>query len=264
MDCGVTAGQLRARLAEQQEDGVAIAVLDCIDDRQLQLIGEAIFDMPLLSGSSAWGMVMPQIWRERGMWTPSPSERVPARAPGGKGFLIVSGSCSEATRRQNAWATQQGFPNFYLDVVGLPQGEPVASELIAQVTDALAAGRICLLSTTSGREVALPLGISSVEAGERIAQAIAQAVALIFKRCVPAGLVIAGGETSSTLMRTLGLGGLRIGPNIEPGVPVCVALARPELGVVLKSGNFGSVDFYGRAIAAIRALPTSIESESKR
>ena len=153
-----------------------------------------------------------------------------------------------------------------LDIIGLLQGKPVPEKLVTEAADVLGMGRTCLLNTTNGSEVALPLGISSVEAGERIAQAIAQAVALIFKRCVPAGLVIAGGETSSTLMRTLGLGGLRIGPNIEPGVPVCVALTRPELGVVLKSGNFGSVDFYERAIAAIRELPisTPIESEDKR
>jgi uncharacterized protein YgbK (DUF1537 family) len=35
-------------------------------------------------------------------------------------------------------------------------------------------------------------------------------------------------------------------------VPLCHALGRVRLPVVLKSGNFGSPDFYGRARDAIR------------
>jgi uncharacterized protein YgbK (DUF1537 family) len=47
---------------------------------------------------------------------------------------------------------------------------------------------------------------------------------------------------------------LEVGRNIEPGVPVCVALGEFRLPVVLKSGNFGSPDFYGRAMSAVSAL----------
>ena len=65
------------------------------------------------------------------------------------------------------------------------------------------------------------------------------------------GLISAGGETSGALCRGLELGALRVGRNIEPGVPLCRSLGRFRLPVVLKSGNFGSRDFYGRALKAI-------------
>jgi uncharacterized protein YgbK (DUF1537 family) len=47
------------------------------------------------------------------------------------------------------------------------------------------------------------------------------------------------------------LGALRVGRNIEPGVPLCYSLGRYRLPVVLKSGNFGGEDFYSKALAAI-------------
>ena len=46
------------------------------------------------------------------------------------------------------------------------------------------------------------------------------------------------------------MGALRVGRNIEPGVPLCHSLGRYRLPVVLKSGNFGGEDFYARALAA--------------
>jgi uncharacterized protein YgbK (DUF1537 family) len=55
------------------------------------------------------------------------------------------------------------------------------------------------------------------------------------------------------VVKALGVTGLRIGPEIDPGVPWTVALqrqggdaARP-LALALKSGNFGSEDFFTKA-----------------
>ncbi|HYG10866.1 MAG TPA: nucleotide-binding domain containing protein, partial [Pyrinomonadaceae bacterium] len=64
------------------------------------------------------------------------------------------------------------------------------------------------------------------------------------------GLIVAGGETSGAVCRRLELGAMRVGANIEPGVPLCYSLGRFRLPLVLKSGNFGSPDFYGKAVEA--------------
>lgn len=254
---------IRARLRELQSSGVQIALIDCVDDKQLVSIGKVINDMRLITGSSAWGMVLPHIWREQGIWGPTLEAKVPTRADGGAGFLIVSGSCSEATRVQNEWAVENGMDAFPLDPIDLLQRRVPSPDMMERVGRLLRSGERCLLTTSavagSKQQVhawTSEQGSSPLAAGEQIAHALAQAVAEIFERTTPQGLIVAGGETSSTLMRALRLGGLRVGPNIEPGVPVCVALARPQLGVVLKSGNFGGPDFYARAIAAVQALPT--------
>jgi uncharacterized protein YgbK (DUF1537 family) len=102
---------------------------------------------------------------------------------------------------------------------------------------------------------AAQIGLSPVQAGDRISTSLACLVNEIVNISPPQGLIVAGGETSSALMRSLELGGLRVGPNIEPGVPVCVALAKPFLGLALKSGNFGSPEFFAHARSAILNLP---------
>jgi len=90
--------------------------------------------------------------------------------------------------------------------------------------------------------------------GRAISSALAALAHRILERAPAAGLVVAGGETAGALCRGLALGALAVGGNIEPGVPLCRALGRFPIPVVLKSGNFGSRDFYGRALRAIASL----------
>ena len=94
-------------------------------------------------------------------------------------------------------------------------------------------------------------GLDVPALGGRLAYALADLVAEVLEAAPASGLVFAGGETSGALCRRLHLGALRVGRNIEPGVPLCYSLGRYQLPVVLKSGNFGGEDFYGRALAAV-------------
>ena len=61
-------------------------------------------------------------------------------------------------------------------------------------------------------------------------------------------LVVAGGETSRACVQALGIRQLRVGAQIDPGVPWCHTRKR-DLSLALKSGNFGAADFYTRAFA---------------
>jgi uncharacterized protein YgbK (DUF1537 family) len=174
----------------------------------------------------------------------------------GHGFLVAAGSYSEATRRQNEWLARNGATVITLDTLKVASSS--AAEVPAEALRSLRGGRVCLLQLSRNREDVHAffrgLGKTEIEAGERIAAGFARVVQEIVSKVGPKGLVLAGGETSSTIARTLGLRALRVGPNIQPGVPLCVTLSSPSMPVVFKSGNFGSDDFYGRAIAAINSL----------
>jgi uncharacterized protein YgbK (DUF1537 family) len=78
-------------------------------------------------------------------------------------------------------------------------------------------------------------------------------------------LVIAGGETSGTCIKALEIPQLHVGPQIDPGVPWCyadVALGvSGGLHLALKSGNFGSDDFFRKAFALLDGL-ANIEAAS--
>ncbi len=238
----------RAKLDALRASGVQIAILDCIDDADLRSVCEAIAELPLISGSSAPAIGLPAIWQREGWWAPSAQQRT-RRSGGGSGYLIVAGSCSEATRRQNEWFESQGGETVVLDPIALLRGdEPPGVE----------GGGIRLIRTASSPadiervgEWARTEGFSAAEAGLRIAYALARMVSRMVTQHPPAGLIVAGGETSSAICRTLGLGAMEVGRNIEPGVPLCMPLSGLNAPLVLKSGNFGTPGFYAKAMEAM-------------
>ena len=92
-----------------------------------------------------------------------------------------------------------------------------------------------------GRGGAGALGAHDVGAAPRAALLAAIARALVERGA--RRLVVAGGETSGACVQALGVERLRIGAQIDPGVPWChaaPALAPDGLHLALKSGNFGA------------------------
>jgi 3-dehydrotetronate 4-kinase len=98
------------------------------------------------------------------------------------------------------------------------------------------------------RAVQAELGFE--RAGALVEAALA-AVAVGLRASGVQRLVVAGGETSGAVVQALGVRSLQIGAPIDPGVPWTQALglddSRPLL-LALKSGNFGSVDFFSKAL----------------
>ena len=91
---------------------------------------------------------------------------------------------------------------------------------------------------------------------------VEQALGRIARGLVELGvrqLVVAGGETSGACVQALGITLLRIGGQIDNGVPWCHAMvnaasanAAPQgLHLALKSGNFGSDDFFTKAFQSL-------------
>jgi 3-dehydrotetronate 4-kinase len=53
------------------------------------------------------------------------------------------------------------------------------------------------------------------------------------------------------VVKALGVTGLRIGKQIDPGVPWTASLSDPPLLLALKSGNFGGADFFLRSFSVL-------------
>jgi 3-dehydrotetronate 4-kinase len=68
-------------------------------------------------------------------------------------------------------------------------------------------------------------------------------------------LVVAGGENSGACVQALGITEMRIGQQIDPGVPWCHADSNAAdasgLHIALKSGNFGTPDFFSKAFGLL-------------
>ncbi|BAK76159.1 type III effector Hrp-dependent outers protein [Pseudogulbenkiania sp. NH8B] len=238
---------LQARFAELRGKGVRCAVVDAISNDDLRVIAAACAELPLITAGSGVALGLPEVYAARGWVTPD-ARAAELPAVGGRA-AVLSGSCSQATNGQVQHWIDAGRPALRLDPRELAAGRPLAEEAIAWV---LAQAEPALVYATSRpedvRAVQAELGVE--RAGQLVEQCLAQIAHGLAENGVHR-LVVAGGETSGAVVQALGVSQLRIGAAIDPGVPWTQVEGRPLL-LALKSGNFGSVDFFGKALQQVQ------------
>jgi len=242
----VAAGEaaIRARIAALQAEGVGIAIVDAVSNDDLLRLGPALRDLPLVTAGSGLALALPTNF---GI-APSPqSATLPA--PRGR-QAIVSGSCSTTTNAQVAAFIASGGHALPLDPLRIAAGEDVTGEVLAWARPLLDHGPVLVYSTAPPEAVqAIQARVGVEEAGAMVERTIA----CIARGLVEHGvrqLVVAGGETSGACVQALAISQLLIGPQIDPGVPWCHAtspFASDGLHLTLKSGNFGTTDFFRKA-----------------
>jgi uncharacterized protein YgbK (DUF1537 family) len=164
---------------------------------------------------------------------------------------VLSGSCSTATNAQVQHWLQAGQPAFRIDALRLAEGAPLAAQALAWADSRLAQGPVLVYATAAADDVkAVQQQLGAERAGSLIEACLAEIATGLLDRGVRR-LVVAGGETSGAVVQALQVQRLRVGATIDPGVPWTQAEGRPLL-LALKSGNFGSVDFFAKALAMVR------------
>lgn len=233
---------LRAALDKLALDGVRHVVVDAVADTDLGIIGEAIGDDPLVTGGSGVALGLPAAYRRRGLMVHRSGADALPKIEGPS--AVLSGSCSAATLGQIA-----AFKGAHLalDTDAICRGEDVAAEAIAWAKDKLGNGPILLSASDK------PDAVKALQAKygiEKSSQAIEKTMATLAKGLVGAGvnrLVVAGGETSGAVVGALDVTALRIGREIDPGVPWTASVGGKPMLLALKSGNFGAPNFFTKA-----------------
>ncbi|MEO8017743.1 MAG: nucleotide-binding domain containing protein, partial [Pseudomonadota bacterium] len=67
-------------------------------------------------------------------------------------------------------------------------------------------------------------------------------------------LVATGGETAAALLAHLGVEGLRLVDEIEPGIPLGLTLGEVSVPAVTKAGGFGNEECLKRVISRLRFI----------
>jgi uncharacterized protein YgbK (DUF1537 family) len=243
---------VRERIAALRAEGVDFAVADAVGDADLHVLAQASSHLALVVAGSGLAIGIPAL---HGL-VPRPEAAALPKATGA--CAVVSGSCSAATNAQVAdfIARAPGGADraFAIDPLRLAAGEDVAAQALAWAVPRLADGPVLVYAT------AAPETVKAVQAQlgvERAGALVEQALARVAQGLVAAGvgqLLVAGGETSGACVQALGVDTLRIGPQIDPGVPWCHATPPTRtqgLHLALKSGNFGGVDFFTRAFEVL-------------
>ena len=244
------AAAVTQRIADLKAQGIRVAVVDAVSNDDLHRLGAALKDMPLVTAGSGVAIGLPANFGLK----PTPQASVLPPASGLQ--AVVSGSCSQATNRQVAHFQSTGRPALAIDPLALArstrQGADVVEHALAWAAPHLASGPVLVYSTAEPDAVKAVQAQLGVEAAGALVE---HTIAAIARGLVAQGvhqLVVAGGETSGACVQALGITQMQIGPQIDPGVPWCHAhtdLAPVHL--TLKSGNFGTDDFFTKAFTQL-------------
>ena len=239
-DVAQGAARVRERFAELRRDGYRYAVVDSVDNAQLAVLAEACADLKLLTGGSGLGAY------------------VAARLSGGKKgsdafvprkalTVALSGSCSVMTNKQVA-AYQAIAPTRFVEAERcIHEGDAYIEELYQWAVAHLGGEYAPLLyATVPPDELKAIQQRFGVEKASHAIEQMFAALAVKLKAHGVRNFINAGGETSSIVVQHLGVDGFHIGRQSAPGVP-WLRVLDDDLYLALKSGNFGSEDFFAHA-----------------
>lgn len=236
---------IRQRIAQLKKQGIGLAIVDTLSNEDLMKLGPALSDLRLITAGSGVAIGLAQNF---GIESSNQAAQLP-KASGRK--AIVSGSCSVVTNAQVAHFLATGGAGLAIDPLSLVQDQSVVDHVMQWVEQQNPDHPILIYATAE------PESVRAVQSQIGVAQAGAMvelALSSIAKCLVSDGiqqLVVAGGETSGACVKALGIESMRIGTAIAPGVPWCHASSPfaqgGHLHITLKSGNFGTEDFFTQA-----------------
>ena len=235
---------IRRRMAQLRVGGFGIAIVDAISNADLMQLGSALKDLPVLCAGSGVAIGLPQNF---GI---SASSRAAALPPAHGHRAALAGSCSQATQRQVQHAVQAGLPSMAIDPLQIASGIDVAAQALAWAGPRLGRQPLLIYSTADTAALGAVQSQLGIEAAGALVERTLATIAAGLVELGVGQLIVAGGETSGACVQALQVTQLRIGPQIDPGVPWCHAVlpgSGRALHLALKSGNFGSDDFFTKA-----------------
>jgi uncharacterized protein YgbK (DUF1537 family) len=242
------AAAIRRAMTGLKEQGRRFAIVDAVTDADLRAIGAAAESHALITGGSGIAIGLPDNFRASGLLAAGVD---PAAMPDVLGHAaVLAGSCSRATLFQIG-AAREHIPTLELDPLATPDAAALSQQALQWAEGRLGDTPLVIAASASPERVtALQERLGRDAASTLVEQALAE----IAEGLVRAGvrrLVVAGGETAGAVVGRLGIRSLRIGPEIDPGVPWTYAEGpgRPAMKLALKSGNFGGRDFFLKAFA---------------
>ncbi len=227
--------------------GMSYGVVDALTDHDLAIIGAAASAHRLVTGGSGVALGLPENFRRQGRIGPPTESGVP-RVSGRQ--VVLAGSCSQATRGQIAFA-KRIWPHRKLDVHRIATGDPVVAETLSWANEHTNHSPVLVYTSAEPDEVA---AIQKQHGRERTGELIENTFGRLAQELVASGarrLIVAGGETSGAVVSALNVQSLRIGAEIDPGVPWTETLGEPRIALALKSGNFGGEDFFAKAMSML-------------
>jgi 3-dehydrotetronate 4-kinase len=250
----MTVDLIRLDLVRQGENAVSqafelrpdrpatVAITDTISNQDLVVLAGAAKNLKLVTGGSGLALGLGKNFGLQAGRATQPITVSGRRA-------ILAGSCSRMTLKQIELA-KKIYPHFRV-----APGE-LAGQFDASLDQVMSWAQnhwsspdpLLVYTSASPDEIASNQKVLGVGRAGELCEKFLAAVASRFVDKGISQLIVAGGETSGAVVAKLGLDILRIGPEIDPGVPWTLASGSSrQIALALKSGNFGSEDFFVNA-----------------
>jgi uncharacterized protein YgbK (DUF1537 family) len=224
-----------------------IAVCDAETDDDLDRIASASLDdgVPtFFIGSAGFAHALAQRVSRAG----APRTPPHRREPSSNGALVVVGSRAQASRAAlAALSTLANVQRISIDGV-LLGNDPQSAALVAlaqTARHALAAGIDVVV------DIAQPDSVRNA-GNPQLVSTLARLFAPVASQA--SALAATGGETATALLARLGVSGLRLVDEIEPGIPLGLTLGEISIPAVTKAGGFGNEECLTRIIARLRFI----------
>ncbi len=220
----------------------SVAITDTTSNEDLLVLAAAVRNLKLVTGGSGLAL---GLGRNFGL---QPGRAAQSIASSGR-RAILAGSCSRMTLKQLEVA-KKAYPHMRVAPKELATQFDVTLERVLGWAKQNRADPNPLLVYTSGSpdEIASNQKAFGVDRSGDLCERFLAAVAEKFVEDDISQMIVAGGETAGAVVTKLGLNLLRIGPEIDPGVPWTLASGlNRTISLALKSGNFGSEDFFVNA-----------------
>ncbi|EJW10006.1 4-hydroxythreonine-4-phosphate dehydrogenase [Rhodovulum sp. PH10] len=219
---------VRAAVSSAIAAGRRVLVCDAVTDEDLAIIAAAtlpLADRLVFVGSGGLSGALAA--------TERPDGRAPPAAPETPGpVLVVVGSLADVSRKGSAKLSASGR----VATVTLPEAvlrdapsSPAAAELTARIEAALATGDVLVETETSAT--------TDLVWADVVGNTLAEIVAPVAPRL--GGMIVPGGGTLRPLLARMGVTGIRLCAEIEPGIPLGRTIGATALPIVTKAGSFG-------------------------
>jgi uncharacterized protein YgbK (DUF1537 family) len=229
------------RLASSRIEAVAC---DAETDQDLVCIAQGL----LSAGVAALWVGSAGLMRQLARALGKAPRNVPSHVQRSGPLLFVIGSASPVSHAQfERLIAAPGIAPIRIapDTLSDERGAMAADDLARRLQSAIDAGKDVAVLVERGNAID-----PSSSAG--LLSMLASVTAPNLKRV--GGLLATGGETARAILRAAGVAGIRLGGEVEPGVPWGTTLGATVLPVVTKAGAFGDSETLLRARHALKRL----------
>lgn len=248
-------GEIKKIINELKEDYNYI-IFDVRNNKDLEKLSQVLKDEKVLGGASGIG-------RYLGNFINS-SVDDPIKPPGkvnNHGVLGISASVTPQTKGQLAYTEERGTRLIEMNPIYLlNEGkDKYIKEIIEKAVDLIEDGRDVLVHSSNSRKdikemkgLGKALGMTELEISKLISENLASISKEIIDETKINRVITAGGDTSISFLKELGISSLRIYEQVVAGISSTISLGHKELFLILKSGSFGDEDFIDFGISYLK------------